>query len=229
MNEGIAKPTGELSLQVNRALPLRPLKMREMVKHGLLPLPSQTAEVRRFKRRNAVTYAKGLWPIAAAKMLGVPVVYGSLALAVTRNDGTTTDYGLVGHRVVTTAGVTKVVDFLRVADATTALVFKYHGIGTGSTAEAIGDTALVTELTTEYTPNDGNRPVGTQTNNGATVYRTVGTVTVDATPGAAIREHGVFSATTVGTLLDRTVFAAITLSSGDSISATYDLTVAAGG
>jgi hypothetical protein len=226
--QGSTQPSGALGLQVIRPLPMRPLKLREMVHHGLLPLPGQSAEVRRFKRRNAPAYLRGFFKVALARITSMPVVYGSLAINVIRADGTVVPYGLVGHRVVTTAGVTKIVDFLRANDTTTGTNFKFHGIGTGSTAEASGDTTLVTELTTEYSP-DNTRPTGSQTNNGATVYRTVGTVTVDATPGAAIREHGVFSASSAGTLLDRTVFAAITLSSGDSIQATYDLTCAAGG
>ena len=50
-------------------------------------------------------------------------------------------------------------------------------------------------------------------------------MTFDAT--AAIVEHGIFSqaATGGGTLLDRSVFSAINVASGDSIQFTYDLTL----
>lgn len=135
--------------------------------------------------------------------------------------------GLASFRVITTAGVNFIVDAFQ---GTTELEnLRYHGIGTGSTAEAIGDTALVTELTTEYTGNV--RATGTLTEGAsANIYRTVGTNTLDGTPGAALREHGLFSqaATGGGTLLDRTVYAAITLSSGDSLQSTYDHTQTAG-
>jgi hypothetical protein len=101
---------------------------------------------------------------------------------------------------------------------------KFHGIGTGTTAAAAGDTALQTESTTALNP-DSTRATGSLTNNGAQVFRTVGTNTVDAT--AAITEWGLLSqaATGGGTLFDRQVFSALNLASGDSLQTTYDLTI----
>lgn len=137
------------------------------------------------------------------------------------------DYGWVGWKVITTAGVNFLVDAWQ--NSVELEVLKYHGIGTGSTAEAIGDTALVTELTTEYNP-DSTRATGSLTEGAsANIFRTVGTNTLDGTPGAALREHGIFSAASAGTLWDRTVYSAITLSSGDSLQSTYDATVSSGG
>lgn len=136
------------------------------------------------------------------------------------------DYGVVGRKVVTTAGVNFLVDAFQ--NTTELENMKYHGLGTGSTAEATSDTALVTELTTEYTGNV--RATGTTAEGAsANIFQTVATNTLDGTPGAALREHGVFSASSAGTLLDRTVYAAITLSSGDSLQSTYELTCSAGG
>lgn len=178
--------------------------------------------------KNQRHFLPGWFRVMFARRTGVPVLYGSLRVHTILSDGTRKDYGLVGLKLVTTAGVTKIVDFLRNNDATTGLNFKYHALGTGSTAESAADTAMVTELTTEYAV-DSTRPTGTQTNNGATVYRTVGTNVLDGTPGGALREHGVFSSAASTTLLDRTVYAAITLSSGDTFVSTYDLTCAAGG
>lgn len=134
------------------------------------------------------------------------------------------DYGVVGNKVVTTVGVGYIVDAFQ--NSVELENMKYHSLGTGSTAEAAGDTALVTELTTEYTGNV--RATGTTTEASATVYETVATNTLDGTPGAALREHGVHSASSAGVLLDRTVYAAITLSSGDGLTSTYDLTLTAG-
>lgn len=156
----------------------------------------------------------------------VLVIESSLSIVVFRADGKVEDYGVVGRKVVTDVGVAFIVDaFQNIVEVET---MKYHGLGTGSTAEAVTDTALVTELTTEYTGNV--RATGT-TIEGATanIYRTVATNTLDGTPGAALREHGIFSAAAAGVLLDRTVFGAITLSSGDGLQTTYDLTFAAGG
>src|SRR3989304_6144122 len=61
--------------------------------------------------------------------------------------------------------------------------WNFHGIGTGATAAAETDTGCQTELTTQYSP-DNTRATGSQTPNRATVYRTVGTNTVDAAVGA---------------------------------------------
>lgn len=136
------------------------------------------------------------------------------------------DYGCVGHKVITTVGVGYLVDAWQ--NSVEMENQKYHGLGTGSTAENVTDTALVTELTTEYTGDV--RATGSLTEGAsANIFRTVGTNTLDGTPGAALREHGIFSASTVGVLWDRTVFAAITLSSGDALQATYDMTASSGG
>lgn len=138
------------------------------------------------------------------------------------------DHGIVSRKVVTTAGVNFIVDAFQ--NTTEVENFKFHGLGTGSTAEASGDTALVTELTTEYNPNSTRATGSTTEGASANIYRTVGTNTLDSgTP--ALREHGVFSASTAGTLLDRSVFSTITLDGtvGDSLQSTYDLTFSAGG
>ncbi len=150
-------------------------------------------------------------------------------LSLVKIDGLTgvrTDYGVVGCRVVTDAGVAYLIDdmFDGSTDVTT---FDFHGLGTGTNAEAAGDTTLQTELTTEYTSNV--RATGTASNPTAPVYRSVGTNTLDSgTP--AVTEHGLFSASSSGTLLDRTVFSAINLigANGDSLQSTYSFTLTAG-
>ncbi len=137
------------------------------------------------------------------------------------------DWGVVCRRVVTTAGVGFIVDAFQ--NTVEIENLKYHALGTGTNAEATGDTALQTELTTEYVGN--TRATGTTTEGAsANIYRTVGTVTLDSgTP--AVTEHGVFSAASAGVLLDRSVFSAINLvgANGDAIQATYELTCSAGG
>lgn len=107
---------------------------------------------------------------------------------------------------------------------TVIMAMKYHGLGTSSTAAGETDTGCLTEMTTAYNP-DSTRATGSQTNNGANVYRTVGTNTVDA--GAAVTEFCLMSqaATGGGTMWSRVVFSAINLSSGDSLQTTYDLTI----
>ena len=74
----------------------------------------------------------------------------------------------------------------------------------------------------------GARATGTQSTPGSTnIYRSVGTVSFTST--LAITEHGLFTASSGGTLFDRSVFSAINVLNGDSIQFTWELTLPAGG
>lgn len=236
-------PTGDLGISVIRGGDSHvtdpdpespPLTLGNIIKHGL-PHRGLPDEVNEFRTRNIPHLWRGAWRFLLAKWLHLEVLTGASAVGVLwmkkiKADGTELDYGLASLRVVTTAGVNKIVALLNTTDAVTGVNFKYHGYGTGVTAEASTDTALVTELTTQYNP-DNTRPTGTQTiGASANIYRTVATLTPDS-GSPVLREHGVFSATTAGTLLDRTLFAAVTLDTtvGDSLQTTYELTLAAGG
>lgn len=161
------------------------------------------------------------------RLLGFTVMTSQLSAKLFRADGRVIDFGVVSRRIVTTAGVTYLAaDWIGGAGDISNM--KFHGVGTGAGAEAIGDTALTTESTTALNP-DSTRATGVMTNPSANVVRSVGTVLFDNT--AAIIEHGIFSqaATGGGTLWDRSIFSAINVVSGDSIVFTYDLTLTAGG
>jgi hypothetical protein len=136
------------------------------------------------------------------------------------------DHGIVSRKMVTDAGVAYLVDAFQ--NTTEIENLKFHGIGTGGAAEAVGNTALTTELTTQYT-TDNTRATGSTTENAANIYRTVGTNAVDS--AVSITEHGIFSqaATGGGTLWDRSLFTAVALASGDSLQSTYDGTFTSGG
>lgn len=143
---------------------------------------------------------------------------GRLHASLKRANGSVEDLGLICTKLVTTAGVNYLVDSLQGLVEPEDL--KYHASGTGTTAEAIGQTTLVTEVATRAT---GTLAEGASAN----IFRTVGTISYAGT--FAITEHGIFSAAAVGTLLDRSVFAAINVGSGDAIEFTYELTLPAGG
>lgn len=195
--------------------------------HGL-PNPNMSDEVNQWRLRNMRHLARGVRRAALAHLMRVPTHFGTLFIDVHRANGEHLPLGLASCRVVTTAGVGYIVDAFQ--NSVELENMKFHGMGTGNTAEASGDTALVTELTTEYNPNSTRATGSTTEGAGANVYRTVGTNTIDSgTP--AIVEHGIFSqaATGGGVLLDRSVFAAVNLTSGDGITFTYDLTFTAGG
>lgn len=126
----------------------------------------------------------------------------------------------VWNRVVTNAGVDAIVDAFTNTFALNT--FNYHDCGTGTTAEAASQTALVTPVTEA-------RVAGAQSQPASNTYRSVATVTFSN--AYAITEHGLFSQTGKpgGTLLDRTLFGAVNVISGDSISFTFDISFTSGG
>lgn len=205
--------------------------------HWSLPCRGLRSEVLRWRIANAKMFLSELWRLRlmlyAQRVTGYPFLYSQLWL--TKIDGLTGEhipYGLASLRLVTNAGRDEIVDEF---DAATAAgfdltSFNFHGIGTGTTAPAVGNTALETELTTEYNPNS-TRATGTQSQPTSDVYRTVATNTLDSgTP--AVTEAGVLSqaATGGGVLLDRFTFAAINLvgANGDGLQTTVNLTLPAG-
>lgn len=99
---------------------------------------------------------------------------------------------------------------------------KNIGWGTGTTAAAVTDTALVTEAAPT---TSGGRTVGTESRTTVTNtndnYQVTGTVTAGGT--LAITEAGLFDAVTAGNMLIRGVFAAVNVVSGDSVSFTFGL------
>lgn len=141
----------------------------------------------------------------------------ALSIIVFRADGTSQRLGVVSQRVVTTAGVGYLVDCLQ--NLAEAENINWHQSGTSNTAEAVGDTGLGAAV--------GARVSGTQSEPSANVYRTVATLSY--TGSSNIVEHGIFTASSGGTLWDRSVFGAIAVNNGDSIQFTYNLTVNAGG
>ena len=154
-----------------------------------------------------------------AKAFGLLTAYGKLEATLFKHDGTIVRYGVISYRLVTTAFVNFVVDQLQ-TETSIFGDFKYHDAGVGVTAENVANTAIET--------TDGEaRATGTQTEGAANVYSSVGTISYTTTK--AITEHGLFNDLTVGTLLDRHVFSAINVVSGDSIQFTYSLTISSGG
>lgn len=207
------------------AWPARAVTAADVVQHGM-PQSGLPDDVNAWRLRNLRHLWRGARRVALARALRLPHFYGQLWLSVIRSDGRVEDLGLASMRVVTTAGVNFLVDAFQ--NSVELENLKYHALGTGTNAEASGDTALQTELTTQYSTNN-TRPTGTTTEGAsANIYRTVATITVDATVAAT--EHGILdqASNAGGTLWDRTVFTVVNLASGDSIAATYDATFTAG-
>jgi hypothetical protein len=106
------------------------------------------------------------------------------------------------------------------------------GLGTGAVAAAAGNTTLGTEVTTAGAGASGVHAINTAGTTVSLVTTTttndtaqwVGTATFSAT--IAVTESGVFNADTNGTMLNRQVFSAINVVSGDSIQFTHKVAVA---
>lgn len=234
--ESRLKLSGARSFEIRRGgsqdpEPPKDMRIRDIIKHAL-PI-TRDEDVNLYRLKNLLNVWRGLWRIMVARALGISHRYGAVYATLIKGDGRQITLGLVSLRVVTTAGVNKLVAGLNASDTSTFSAFKYHGFGTGTTAEASGDTALVTEFTTEYLVNS-TRPTGSQTTGGSSnIYRSVATFTPDSGGVLAVTEHGVFSNATVGsgTLVDRSKFAPMNLDTGngDSLQITYDLTLPAGG
>lgn len=143
-----------------------------------------------------------------------------LELTVIRKDGEIEDKGVVSRKAVTNAFVNYLVQSM-LSTSTAMAVFKYHIGGSGTATENATDTDLGTAV--------GNRSTAATNSTGtaANIFQSIATISYTAT--AAITEHGVFSDTSGGTLLDRSSFAAVNVVSGDSIAFTYKLTCSAGG
>jgi hypothetical protein len=159
-----------------------------------------------------------LWAAFLSMLFGNEITpVGRLFATVIRADGSREDRGLMSTKMVTDAGVAFLVDALQ--GTVEPEVLRFHGSGTGTTAESAAQTALVTEVESRVS---GTLAEGASAN----IFRTVATIPYTAT--RAITEHAIFSASTVGTMLDRSVFTAINVINGDSIQFTYELTLPSG-
>lgn len=155
-----------------------------------------------------------------AKMLGCLSMYGTVSARVIHADGSVTDYGILGARVVTDAGVAFLVDDWD-DDSADITLMNFHDSGTGAGGEDAGDTTLTAQA------GPSTRATGTKSQPSANVLRSIGTIAYTST--LAIIEHGLFDQSAQGgTLWDRTEFSAINVINGDSIQFTYDCTLTAG-
>jgi len=173
----------------------------------------QTAER---KLKEPMTFWRRVWTELRSKNV-IPL---AMTLAAFLHAMKTGDLTAPTMALVTTAGVNYLAaDFISGGSAHIS-AFNFHDCGTGTTAAAIGDTALQTAAGT-------SRVSGTQSNPASGQYKTVATISY--TSSLAITEFGLFSASTSGTLWDRRTFSAVNVANGDSIAFSYTLTTTAGG
>lgn len=130
-------------------------------------------------------------------------------------------YAMRAANLVTSAGKAGVAS--RINGAGSEAAFTYLAIGIGTTAANASDTTLESEITT----NGGQRA-------SATASRTTTDVTNDTarlvltysfTGSFAVTEAGALNASSSGVLLNRQVFSAVNVVSGDSLQVTVDIDV----
>lgn len=125
--------------------------------------------------------------------------------------------GRVSQGKVTTAFRDFLSNQLR-TDSTVIGDFKYHEVGTDNTAEANSQTALIAT-------SGIARVSGTQAGT-APDYVSVATVTADTSE--TWQEHGLFSASSGATLMDRSLISpTVSVVASDTVQFTYTLTMAA--
>jgi hypothetical protein len=99
--------------------------------------------------------------------------------------------------------------------------FTYIAVGTGTTAAAVGDTALQTELATSGLSRAAgtvSRVTTTKTNDTAQV-----TITFSVTGTQAVTEAGLFNASSGVTILCHQVFSAVNVVNSDSLQITWKI------
>jgi hypothetical protein len=136
---------------------------------------------------------------------------GKLTITVTGDDGQVKDQRIVDNLVVT-AGKNFIAARMT---GTAANVMSHMAIGTGSTAAAAGDTALGTESARVALTSS-------TTTNAQTLY--VATFPAGTGTGA-ITEAGLLNAGVGGSLLCRTVFAAVNKGANDAMTINWTVTI----
>lgn len=129
---------------------------------------------------------------------------------------------IIETKEITNLVVTTGLNFIaaRLKGATPAATEMTHmAVGTGTVAAALANTTLGTELARVALTTSG----GTVSNNVITYVCTFGAGSPSGTN--ALTEAGVFSASSAGTMMCRTVFSAINKAPGDSLTITWTITI----
>ena len=137
-------------------------------------------------------------------------VTGQVSIVVTGKDGQVKDQREIKNLVVTAGKA-----FIAARMVGTPTAMSHMALGSGSTAAAVGDTALGSEL--------GRVALASATSAAAVVTYTASFPAGTAT--GAVVEAGTFNDPTTGTMLCRTVFAVVNKGADDAMSVTWAITV----
>jgi hypothetical protein len=144
-------------------------------------------------------------------------IKGQIDFKITRANGLVEEWSV--NNLITSAGKAAIAGLVGNTGAVTA--FTYLAVGTSNTAPAIGQTALIGEISTNSLARAA-----------ATVSRVTTTVTNDtlqlnytwtASGSSSIEEVGIFNASSSGTMLGRALTSTKSVVSGDTLQITYKI------
>jgi hypothetical protein len=141
-------------------------------------------------------------------------ITGRVDIVVTDKDGVVKEKRSIKNLVVT-AGKTFIAASMLKTTTNSPVAMSHMAVGSGTTAAAIGDTALGTQL--------ARVALATATSSGAVVTYTASFPAGTGT--GAITEAGILNNSTGGTLLCRSVFSVVNKGSDDAMSITWTVTV----
>ena len=164
--------------------------------------------------------------ILIPKYRNIVELAGSLSIIVTDSLTNNIKQELYVPNMVVTAGKGYIASRMV---GTTANVMSHMGIGTSSTAEAAGDTALGAELTVAggYTGYSRASLTTSSASTNIVTYSANFAANNPSAPsgGAVLREAGIFNASTAGTMLCRTTFPIVTKLPADALTVTWTITI----
>lgn len=140
-------------------------------------------------------------------------ITGDVKIDIIGADGAVKDSREIKNLVVTT-GKTFIASRMV---GTSANVMGWMELGTGTTAAAVGDTALEAAIS-------GSRVALTSGTSATNVVTYVASFPAGTGTGA-VTEAGVFNAASAGTMLCRTVFSVVNKGAADAMSITWTITV----
>jgi hypothetical protein len=138
---------------------------------------------------------------------------GTMTAVLQKEDGSVETY--VKDNIIVNVGFDLISDAIG-KSASRPAVISHIAVGTGTTAEAATQTALVTEL---------SRIAATYAHTAGTKVFTMTTTFGAGVGTGAITEAGVFNAASAGIMLDRVVFAVINKGAADTLQVTFTFTM----
>lgn len=151
--------------------------------------------------------------VSSGRALDEPIrLRGFTCVELFGPDGVLKDFREV-ENLITTVGKNSITDQLLAAPAVAKPT--HMAVGTGTTAAAVGDTALVTESA---------RVALTSKSRSTNVLTMVGDYAAGVAT-ATLTEAGVFNAATVGDMYSRAVFAGIAKGANDTLKITWTYTL----